>query len=210
MKTLFNALKFNKAISLLETVLTLTLLAISASVVLPVSKIYIVQQREETLKKNLNNIREAIDNFKKEKKCYPGSIDELLESRYLRRLDPEPFGNKWQYRPNTDVYEWKDFETGVNESNQYLATVKNVSMKAQKSIVKMIETSSLDMSSAANADESASVELDAKGETKEKSGKDTLSVTLTKEVETYVYEEIYDIRSSTDYTGFNGVPYNQW
>ncbi|OQA72936.1 MAG: hypothetical protein BWY32_03791 [bacterium ADurb.Bin243] len=165
-----NIKKCARGLSLLEALLTMTIVTIAVSVVLPVSKIYIVSQREETLKKNLYDIRAAIDAFHSSEVVlnYPESIDELLENRYLRRIDPEPFGNRWQYKRETGVHEWKDFVVSIMTDKPYLASVNYLSMKTQ-----------------------------------------TYTELVDEEVKTY-NEKIFDIRSSTDYTGINGIPYNQW
>lgn len=148
--------KNNKALSLLEILLTLIILSIAASVVLPVSKIYIVSQREEILKKNLENVRTAIDKYYTKNSKYPTSIDELLENKYLRRLDPEPFGNNWQYKPYSGTHEWKDFIITIQTDKPYLASINYLSHIAQDS------------------------------------------------------DEIYDFRTSTNYTSINGTLYNTW
>ena len=210
-----------RALSLLETLLTVTIITIAVSVVLPVSKIYIVAQREETLKKNLADIREAIDKFQKKESRYPNSIDELLESRYLRRMETEPFGGKWQYKPHTGEHEWVDFEVDVLTGKPYLASNKFKSMKARKYKVKKKDVIAIIPAETSGTIEtglaSAPWESDADDKDKDKDkDKDTAEVGVTDNVtgggsdEIEVYEEIYDIRTATDYTGINGVPYNRW
>lgn len=226
--------KFSKrALSLLETLLTVTIITIAVSVVLPVSKIYIVAQREETLKKNLAEIREAIDKFQKKESRYPNSIDELLENRYLRRMEVEPFGGKWQYKPQTGAHEWVDFEIDVLTGKPYLASNKFKSMKARKYKVKKKDATAVIPSEPAGTVETglapapweSAAEENEKEKNKDKEKEngndkekdsDTSEVGVTDNVtgdgsdEVEVYEEIYDIRTATDYTGINGVPYNQW
>ncbi len=190
-------------LSLLEALLTITLVTIAVSVVLPVSKIYIVAQREETIKKNLGDMRAAIDKFKKEQSHYPTSVDQLIENRYLRRLEPEPFGNKWQYMPHTGPHEWKDFVVAVMTDKPYLASVKNISMKAHVYTDVKIRTKKDD-------DKDKIKDGQDTGETliDDESGTEFAGDNETYEVE--IYDEIFDIRSSTEHTGINGVPYNLW
>ncbi len=159
-------------LSLLEALLTITLLTIAVSVVLPVSKIYIVSLREETIKKNLGDVRAAIDKYYEVELQYPESIDELLENRYLRRIDPEPFGNKWQYKPESGVHEWKDFTVAVLSDKPYLASINYLSMRTQ-TYTQLVEGDD-----------------------------DPYEITLN--------EKFFDLRTSTDYTGINGIIYNQW
>ena len=212
-----------KGLSLLEALLTITLITIAVSVVLPVSKIYIVSLREETIKKNLSDVREAIDKFKKERSHYPASIDQLIENRYLRRLEPEPFGNKWQYMPHTGPHEWKDFVVSVMTDKPYLASVKNISMKAQiHTGVKIRSGRNKDKDNDRNKDEDEDEdENESEGRNKDKNERDIADNLIGQEsgakfsdkIETYeiqIQDEIFDIRSSTEHTGINGVPYNLW
>jgi general secretion pathway protein G len=161
-----------KGLSLLEALLTITLVTIAVSVVLPVSKIYIVSLREETIKKNLGDVRAAIDKYYEVELQYPESIDDLLENRYLRRMDPEPFGNKWQYKPESGVHEWKDFSVALLNDKPYLASVNYLSMRTQ-TYTQLVDG---DLG--------------------------PYEVTLN--------EKFFDLRTSTNYTGINGVIYNQW
>ncbi len=197
-----------KGLSLLEALLTVTLVTVAVSVVLPVSKIYIVAQREESIKKNLGDVRDAIDRFKKEQSHYPVSIDQLIENRYLRRLEPEPFGNKWQYMPHTGPHEWKDFTVSVLTEQSYLASVKYLSMKTRTyTSVKVLENDDGEK----DRDKEKELENGKGGSDDGENGdgeKGSESDKKTCEVE--LYEEIFDIRTSTDYTGINGVPYNLW
>lgn len=169
-----------KGISLLEVVITVIAITIITSAVLPVEKIIIVQGKEEVLKNNLANVRQAINKFRNEKvrqkkdreknvpgqkkeevvddlpdtqEDYPSSIDVLLEKRYLRRFEKEPFGKRWQYSPFTGPGVWHDFVLSYTDSPHIPG---NISMQAQP------------------------------GET------------------------IYDIRTSTDYTGLNNTTYKNW
>ena len=172
-KILAKSKNLNKSgLSLLEALLTITLLTIAVSVVLPVSKIYIVAQREETIKKNLGDMRDAIDKYYEVELKYPESVDELLEHRYLRRIDSEPFGNKWQYKQETGVHEWKDFSITILTDKPYLASINYISMKTQ------VYTESVE------GDEGS--------------------------YEVVLNEKFYDFRTSTEYTGINGIIYNQW
>jgi len=100
-----------KGFSLLEVLLTMILISIAASVVLPVGKVMIVQNKEEDLKATLKDVRNALEKYKTENGSYPTSLDILLQNRYLRRLDNEPFGGTWQYKPAAGDHQWLNFLT---------------------------------------------------------------------------------------------------
>jgi len=106
----FFKIRFNlKGLSLLEAVVTMIIVSIAVSVVLPASKIHVIKNLEENLKTSLLNVRDSITKYRTATGNYPRSIDILLQNRYLRRMELEPFGARWQYRPSTGAYTWKFF-----------------------------------------------------------------------------------------------------
>lgn len=107
----------NSGLSLLEMVIALAILAILASVVMPLSEMTVRRNKEIELRRALRQIRTAIDAYKddfdravEEKKIqvainetgYPESLEDLLEGddwkglysykrKYLRRIPRDPF-----------------------------------------------------------------------------------------------------------------------
>ncbi len=155
MLKIFFKTRFNlKGLSLLELVTTMIIVSVAATVVLPAGKIYVTQNIEEKLKTNLLSVRDAITKYRTATGNYPRSIDILLQNRYLRRMELEPFGARWQYRPSTGVYTWKFFLEKTLTNQHHLTSGK--SFVAQ----------------------------------------DT--------------DRIFDIRTTVENTGMNGVPYNEW
>lgn len=110
----------NFGISLVELVVTLSILAILASVILPSAQMISKRNKEIELRRNLRVIRMAIDDFYKtyekgvdEKKIipsqnksgYPEKLDQLVEGhdfggflkenkKFLRRVPLDPFSDK--------------------------------------------------------------------------------------------------------------------
>lgn len=107
----------NKGLTLIELVVTVAILAVLASLVMPLSQMTAKRMKEVELRRNLRTIRTAIDDFKKtydkaveEKKIiqsanksgYPETLEQLVEGydfggavafkkKYLRRIPPDPF-----------------------------------------------------------------------------------------------------------------------
>jgi len=107
----------NKGLSLVELVVTVTILAILASVVMPLAQMSARRTRELELRRNLRVIRTAIDDFNKRyekaktdkkmqevvnKTGYPATLQELVDGfdfgevtppkrKFLRRIPPDPF-----------------------------------------------------------------------------------------------------------------------
>lgn len=107
-------------ISLVELIVTLSILAILASVILPSAQMISKRNKEIELRRNLRIIRMAIDDFKKtydrgvddkkiipvmNKSGYPETLDQLVEGhdfggflpekkKFLRRVPLDPFSDK--------------------------------------------------------------------------------------------------------------------
>lgn len=110
----------NAGISLVELIVTLSILAVLASVILPSAQMISKRNKEIELRRNLRTIRMAIDDYKKtydkgveEKKIipsmnksgYPETLDKLVEGedfggvlkekkKFLRRVPLDPFSDK--------------------------------------------------------------------------------------------------------------------
>lgn len=107
-------------ISLVELIVTLSILAILASVILPSAQMIAKRNKEIELRRNLRTIRMAIDDYKKtydkcvddkkipsvvNKNGYPETLDQLVEGskindcltdtkKFLRRVPLDPFSDK--------------------------------------------------------------------------------------------------------------------
>ncbi len=127
MKRLLN----NRGLSLIELVIAIAILAILASVVMPLSEVTVARVKEVELKRTLRDIRTAIDAYKKDydlavekKKAfvvigesgYPKELTDLIKGddwgglypfkkKYLRRLPKDPFDREdygWGLRSYID------------------------------------------------------------------------------------------------------------
>ena len=109
-------MKSKRGFTLLEMLVTVTVLMILASAVQPIVKNRIKRQKELELRRSLREIRQAIDNYKKSvdsKKIvaatsdsygYPATLEVLVEGehkrdseikvRFLRRIPIDPFIGK--------------------------------------------------------------------------------------------------------------------
>src|SRR6266699_5438298 len=89
---------------------TLIELLVVASILVVLAGIGLVQYRngktrasEAVLKTDLFNMRDAIDQYYADKGQYPGTLDELVSSGYLRRVQDDPFtmsNSTWQIIPS--------------------------------------------------------------------------------------------------------------
>ena len=85
---------------------TLIELLVVASILMVLAGIGVAQYKngktrasEAVLKQNLFNFRDAIDQYYADKGMYPGTLDELVSSGYIRKVQDDPFtmsNTTWQ------------------------------------------------------------------------------------------------------------------
>lgn len=77
--------------TLIELLIVMSIIGILASIAAPSVRQHMIRARETVLLENLYQMRGAIDAFYADKAKYPESLDELVESKYLRGLPRDPF-----------------------------------------------------------------------------------------------------------------------
>jgi general secretion pathway protein G len=85
--------------TLIELLIVISLIMILSSVALAAYRNSVVNAKEATLKANLMQMREAIDQYYADKGKYPDSLETLVSEQYLRTVPKDPFaenGADWQ------------------------------------------------------------------------------------------------------------------
>ena len=84
--------------SLMELLLVMVLIALLASLVMPVATSSVIRAKEATLKQNLFVMRKALDDYYADHGKYPDSLTKLSELRYIREIPVDPMterGDTW-------------------------------------------------------------------------------------------------------------------
>jgi general secretion pathway protein G len=121
--------KDKRGLSLIELVVTLSILSILASLILPSAEMTGRRVREIELRRNLRVVRTAIDEFKKNsdkmikaptKNGYPETLDQLVEGtdfgdaaksekkKFLRRIPNDPFTPLKDGKPDWGLRSYTD------------------------------------------------------------------------------------------------------
>ena len=103
--------------TLLELMIVITMIAILASIAIPMYRAVVLNAKETVLKDNLRELRRVIDQYTADKKKAPASLQDLVDAGYFRELPVDPITNSnstWQ--PVTDtssVASPEQTETGI-------------------------------------------------------------------------------------------------
>jgi type II secretion system protein G len=76
--------------TLIELIVVMAIVALLVALAAPRYFRSIERARENTLRTSLNVMRDAIDQFESDKGRYPDSLDELVETHYLRAVPVDP------------------------------------------------------------------------------------------------------------------------
>ena len=79
-----------RGFTLIELLVVLAVLALLASVVAPRYMAQVDVAREAVLRQDLVGLRQAIDQFYRDKARYPQSLEELVAQRYIRAVPLDP------------------------------------------------------------------------------------------------------------------------
>jgi len=82
--------KRRRGFTLIELLVVLAVLAILAGITAPLYLERVDEARETTLRYNLVGLRQAIDQFYRDKGRYPKTLDELVQTRYVRSVPEDP------------------------------------------------------------------------------------------------------------------------
>lgn len=80
----------SRGFTLVELLVVLVVLAVLASLIAPNYLNRVDDARDTVLKHNLLGLREAIDQFNRDKGRYPTRLPELVEHRYIRAVPVDP------------------------------------------------------------------------------------------------------------------------
>ena len=108
----------SRGFTLVELLLVLFLVALLASLVMPVATKSVDQAKESALKENLHVLRKAIDDYYANTGRYPQSLTQLVEKRYIRRIPVDPLTGKstsWvEIRPEDLAEGVRDVHSGAD------------------------------------------------------------------------------------------------
>jgi len=96
-----------RGFTLIEIVIVMTVIAILASVALPVYITHVKRAKEVVLKQDLDAMRRAISNYTFDKEKAPASLQDLVSAGYLKSLPVDPItksADTWVTEQETEPF----------------------------------------------------------------------------------------------------------
>src|SRR5437868_11126604 len=102
--------------TLMELMIVITVIAILASIAIPMYRAVVANAKETVLKDNLREMRRIIDQYTADKKKAPVALQDLVDAGYFRQLPVDPMTNSnstWEAVMDTSIASPDQTQSGI-------------------------------------------------------------------------------------------------
>ena len=108
----------DQGFTLLELMIVMVVIGLLAAIAIPAYTTNIKHAREAVLKEDLHIMRQAIDSYTVDKQKAPQSLDDLVQSGYLKTMPTDPFTHRsdtWMTVEADTLATLDQTESGIND-----------------------------------------------------------------------------------------------
>ncbi len=109
--------RVQRGFTLIELMIVISIIIILIGMAAGMYTKTVLHARESVLKKDLQTMREAIDNYTLDKQQAPQSLQDLVDARYLRQIPVDPINQQtdWVLHYSDTVLSTDQTTTGVDD-----------------------------------------------------------------------------------------------
>jgi general secretion pathway protein G len=107
-----------RGFTILELMIVITIIAILASMAIPMYQSVLLRSKETVLHNNLSEMRRTIDQFTADKKKAPQTLQDLVDAGYYREIPIDPITNSretWEVVTSSTIASPDQTESGIND-----------------------------------------------------------------------------------------------
>ena len=104
--------------TLIELIVVISIIAILSSFAVPAFTHHIKVAKEAVLREDLHTMRNAIDSYTYDKQKAPQSLDDLVQSGYLKNMPVDPFTHRsdtWEAVQSDSLTTTDEIDPGIND-----------------------------------------------------------------------------------------------